>query len=109
MKRISWSCIDLAVIAVCVAALWGGRVQAQGSGPAFSVPIDAAVESTGFLVVVDMMRDFVMRVDSTTGNRTTVSGSTASTGPVFVVPVSIAVDVGGALLVVDDALNAIVR
>jgi hypothetical protein len=109
MKHISWSCINLAVIAVCVAALWGGRVQAQGSGPAFSVPIDAAVESTGFLVVVDMMRDFVMRVDSTTGNRTIVSGSTASTGPVFVVPVSIAVDVGGALLVVDDALNAIVR
>src|ERR671917_319975 len=99
MKRISRSFINLAVIAVCVAALWGGRVQARGSGPAFGIPMHAAVENTGFLVVVDEALNAIVRVEPTTGNRTIVSSAGRGTGPGFVVPRSIAVDAtSGALL-----------
>jgi hypothetical protein len=66
MNHIFWSFTKLAVILTCMMALWGGQGQAQGTGPEFGTPVHAAIEGTGFLVVVDRLLNAVVRVDPAT-------------------------------------------
>jgi streptogramin lyase len=80
-----------------------------GSGSPFGAPNGIAVEAAGTLAVVDEAPRAVLRVDPTTGDRTTVSDAATGSGPDFQGPVGIAVEATGTLVVVDAVLKAVVR
>ena len=81
----------------------------RGTGPAFDVLRDIALNSTGTIAyVVDDSLEAIFRVDLVTGNRTIVSNSGKGTGPAFDDPHSIVLDSAGTTAyVVDNRLDAI--
>ncbi len=79
---------------------------APAGGPSFTVPWAIALEADGDILVADQQAfggsGGVIRVDPTTGARTTVSENTAPAGgPSFVAPTGIAVEADGDILVAD--------
>jgi sugar lactone lactonase YvrE len=92
-----------------------------GQGPPFRTPSAIAMAADGHLWVGDTLRQAVLQVDPSTGDRTLVSGCTAidvegrcvggliGRGPPFDFPVALAVEVTGALVVVDAGLGAVMR
>jgi DNA-binding beta-propeller fold protein YncE len=100
-----------------------------GTGPGFRAPRGIAVEATGHLVVLDPQRTAVLRIETSTGDRTLVSDVGTGRGPLFSslgpvvllgvgirpAPVlfalndGIAVEASGHLVVMDPVLNAVIR
>ena len=78
-------------------------------GPSFNNPRGVTVEADGDILVADGtgLDGAVIRVDPTTGARTTVSANGSPTGgPSFVDPVGLAIEVDGDILVADGAAFA---
>ena len=79
----------------------------RGSGIRFINPTGIALEADGSIVVVDLLRLAVIRVDPKTGNRSTVSGLVVGNGPGFTQPVDIAVGGDGTLYVTEPDANVV--
>jgi sugar lactone lactonase YvrE len=69
--------------------------------PNFNLPVVAAFEADGDIVVPEQDGDDVLRIDPATGARTTVSSSSVGTGPALSDPNGIAVAANGDLFVAD--------
>jgi sugar lactone lactonase YvrE len=83
-----------------------------GSGAGFQSPFGIAMEGTGNVLVTDINRNALIRVDRVSGNRTLVSGDpfgdNAGSGPDMSSPEGIAVRADGAVFV-SDSVYRIVR
>jgi streptogramin lyase len=75
----------------------------------FASPVDIAVEANGQLVLADNVLGAVVRVDSSTGVRTLVSGRGRGSGPPMTSPIAIAIGSDDSLIVADDASVAVLR
>ena len=110
MKPTSWLFIVVTVV-VMIATMGTGRrdANAQGSGSGFRNPVAVVAEPFGTLAVIDQNLNAVLRVLSTTGDRTIVSSQDMGTGPNLSRPSDIAREANGTFVVVDENLNAVLR
>jgi len=71
-----------------------------GRGPEFSSIEAMAIEADGGIVVIDQTRGAILRIDPTTGDRTTITQvQDSGSGPPLNAPQAITVESGGALIV----------
>jgi len=99
--------VDLATGDRTLVSCSAGCAPLVGSGPAFGGPWNMAREASGTLVV--SRNGEILRVDPSTGDRTTLTNASVGGG----LPVGgyegIAVEADGNMLVVDDAAEGIIR
>ena len=82
----------------------------QGLGPPFGDPVAlTAADGSSSIFVVDDDRKALIRVNTLTGNRTTLSSSTMGSGPDFETLVGVAITNFGNVFALDQILDALVR
>ncbi|GAG49200.1 unnamed protein product, partial [marine sediment metagenome] len=76
-----------------------------GGGLTFRDPEGIEVEADGQILVADLSRETLFRVDPISGDRAIASSASVGTGPGFAGPAGVALDAGDDLLVVDRGIT----